>query len=72
MKTIKCDLCQREVESVTPLRPEYQTETVKEVCSDCLNELNKILANMDIVYSKMQASWFKNIINSIFKQKREK
>lgn len=64
----KCDLCKCDAKWLNPLKDDYQLSSVKQVCDDCLKELNNILLNIDVVIIQMKQSWFRNVIDKILKR----
>jgi hypothetical protein len=48
---IRCDLCQTEVDGpqrIFELSEDYRTENVREVCTECMDEISKLAGQLNV------------------------
>lgn len=68
MKVQKCDICRehlKDEERLWPLRPEYQTDMVKEVCKRCDNFVRAFVEHFDRIYEKFKQVKVKEFITDL-------
>jgi len=57
-----CDLCSKTGTYLTDLKVEYQTEDIKQVCSDCGTLINDHLWNLRKLSNKVNQSFLKRFM----------
>ena len=65
-----CDICGSNKESLTDLKPEYHTGTIKQVCSPCLKILNDHLWAVRKLESQVTKSWFQRFMENLREKHR--
>lgn len=66
-----CDICGKTGVTLVDLRANYQTEHIKQVCSECESTVNDHLWELRRLSAKMNERWFKRfIINLKHKYKK--
>jgi len=63
-----CDLCTKEGVALEPLKSDYATEDVKEVCGDCVYVINKHLTKTQ----SMAANIVTSIVRRFITEKKSK
>ena len=59
-----CDICGRTGTTLQLLHSYYQTETIKEVCSDCLSKVNQHLWELRRMSDKMNENFLKRFMDN--------
>lgn len=67
----KCDICGKENVYTDTLRERYETKEIKEACTDCIHEVNKVLDKFQSIVLNAQASFLKQFIINL-RSKKEK
>lgn len=67
--TNKCDVCGTPC-ITTELRGNLQTKEIKELCDECLGEVNKIFRAWRDLWWKQEHCWVKRKLRAMHKQKQ--
>ena len=60
-----CDICSENGKTLVDLRPEYQTENVKQICPECEKTINYHLWKIRSVTTKMNQSLLKRFMGAM-------
>jgi len=60
-----CDTCKNEVNKLNELQKQWQTNTVVEVCDNCLKEIDNLLDSVIEAQRIQRISFIKRFINKI-------
>lgn len=60
-----CDICGKPVTYLETLKDEYQTDTIKAVCSPCLSVLNKKQGEIFRVTHKIGRTWLRRFMEQL-------
>lgn len=65
MTLLKCDICEEKVKDLITLNESAQSEYIKEVCGDCIKEINKFDADIREILYTHKWSWIKKFIEKL-------
>jgi hypothetical protein len=67
MTETKCDICGVKVEAGTtvPLREQYQTGGMKDICGNCETTINKAHEKMTAVLMRMRDGWVCSVLRML-------
>lgn len=69
MKSAKCDVCgedfDRDTFQLTELLPEYQSDKIKDVFTDCYREVQSAMTKINDVLEEVRASWLRRVIQKM-------
>lgn len=60
-----CDVCGKNVKYLEELLSSYQTESIKEVCPECRDVINKHLSQIKHATANITISWTKRFLNNL-------
>lgn len=59
-----CDICGKTGESLNSLLSFYQTEKIKDICSECLSKVNSHLYELKAMSNKMNESFLRRFMEN--------
>lgn len=60
-----CDICGKSDTWTEPLKQDYQTDSIKKACSDCLREANKHLAKLQKMTYQLNTTWMQRFMTAM-------
>ena len=60
-----CNICGKENVWTQPLTKEYESDTIKDVCDDCLRIANKHLEKLRQMTYQLNITWMKKFIENM-------
>ena len=64
---IICDLCNKEIKNVRIVPPEYRTDDLREICSDCDIILHEKVGKIESISKKTKQTNVKKVIEEMKK-----